>query len=557
MRLGAQWMAALLLGVVGSGVAAPAQGEWVTVAKDREREVQLDPDTVMPAGAGVKVAWGRVILAPEEAARVGFASVRALNRFDCQRRTFVTVKRVYLDAEGMPLREEAVNESQPAPIAKGSVDERLWRAVCQPVSPQELIQTAEGIGKIKSAMEGESGKKEGRGSTKGERKSAPAGGQGPGQTGGEGIPPIPLGVDLADPSALPPELAAQPVPNLLPPRLGKERLALTGMALPGGEGKGRGTQPAAGGGETTVKSGGEKEGEGIRKEKGKEEGKAEKKGGGEQGRERRLEGLVVQVPGREGRPTAREGERRPQRSEEGGSRGRKRKGEGRETSRQEGWSFSGGGGPEAWGRLRPEWRLCTQGRRQAPVTLERAIPADVPPPRWVMSPFWATVSKGEGEVWRLVSDRPLQVIWQGTVWGFEAATWHRPPLHRLGEERVGEWVLQFRSGTERLFVVLPVRGGERTVPELEALARALERGEERGVRLRWDWRGFLPVEERFFVYEGSEPWPPCAENVRWLVFAEGGEAVRAEIAPLLMGPGTARPPQPLYGRLVLEGGRGR
>lgn len=55
-----------LLAVVLVAVAGAAHAEWVTVAKDREREVQLDLQTVIPAEAGVKVAWGRVLLAPDE-----------------------------------------------------------------------------------------------------------------------------------------------------------------------------------------------------------------------------------------------------------------------------------------------------------------------------------------------------------------------------------------------------------------------------------------------------------------------------------------------------------
>ncbi len=212
----ARYALSRLLAVVLAAVADVAHAEWMTIAKDREREVQLDLQTVLPAEAGVKVAWGRVLLAPDEAARLGFAAVRALNRFDCQKRTFTTVKRVYLDSDGVPLRDEAIAQPESAPVVKGSVDERLWRAVCQPTSPQALQQLAqEALASARSAMEpGGNGK-----------AAAPSAGSSPPApaTAPQSSPPLvassgnlPIGVDLADPNQLPPELAQQPVPNLLP-----------------------------------------------------------------------------------------------------------------------------------------------------------------------------------------------------------------------------------------------------------------------------------------------------------------------------------------------------
>ncbi len=65
-----------------------------------------------------------------------------------------------------------------------------------------------------------------------------------------------------------------------------------------------------------------------------------------------------------------------------------------------------------------------------------------------------------------------------------------------------------------------------------------------------DLRTLEPVDASYFTYEGSEPWPPCREDVRWIVFREPLEAISTEIAPLTQGPRTSRPLQPRHDRPV-------
>ena len=183
---GLRLLVLLALGLLSQAALA----EWQTVARDRDRLVQIDPATLIPAEGGIKVAWGRVVLSADEAKRRGYASVKALNRFDCQRRTYTTVKRVYLDANDLPLSEETLPKPEATPIPPGSVDERLWLVVCRPPTPEELSRIAqEALGSAQSAMEGAAKQ--------------------PAQADGK---PLPLGVDLVDPSSLPPEVAMLPLP---------------------------------------------------------------------------------------------------------------------------------------------------------------------------------------------------------------------------------------------------------------------------------------------------------------------------------------------------------
>jgi carbonic anhydrase len=121
---------------------ASAEPPWEIVARDRERVAEIDRSTIIQSDAGSKVAWGRIVLSAERAAADGYASVKALNRYDCYNRSFFTIKRVYMDARHVVIREEGGLGDTPVLAAKNSVDERMWQEVCKPVSVSELERLA-------------------------------------------------------------------------------------------------------------------------------------------------------------------------------------------------------------------------------------------------------------------------------------------------------------------------------------------------------------------------------------------------------------------------------
>lgn len=117
--------------------SAPASQDvgWVTVGKDDVREVQLDRGAVIDSDAGTKVAWVRINMLSD--GDRDYAAIKAMNRFDCNTRSFTTLKRVYLNARHHILREESVKDEAPVHFTAGSMDERLWREVCEQGSSSE------------------------------------------------------------------------------------------------------------------------------------------------------------------------------------------------------------------------------------------------------------------------------------------------------------------------------------------------------------------------------------------------------------------------------------
>lgn len=124
--------------VAGSASAA----DWTRVAAGRARQVEIDRASILQSDPGTKVAWGRIVMKDDEVAAAGYKSVKALNRYDCRSGSFSTIKRVYLDPDQVVIREERVVDPKVIRVVEGSVDDRLFREVCNPPGPTQLAEFA-------------------------------------------------------------------------------------------------------------------------------------------------------------------------------------------------------------------------------------------------------------------------------------------------------------------------------------------------------------------------------------------------------------------------------
>lgn len=219
------------------------------------------------------------------------------------------------------------------------------------------------------------------------------------------------------------------------------------------------------------------------------------------------------------------------------------------------WSYGGETGPEAWGRLSPDFALCETGTEQSPVNLANATAAELPDLRFDYQ-----------EVPREVvnTGHTLQVNYPpGSTMTVGGATYqllqfhfHTPAEHRLrGRELPMEvhFVHRGPGGNLAVVGVLVEPGAEnRAVQPLwsHLPARA---GEERNVSsVRIDPERLLPEDRQTYRYAGSLTTPPCTEGVRWFVFDEPIRMSPAQIEAVRSIIGTTnRPVQPLGGRTLL------
>jgi carbonic anhydrase len=218
------------------------------------------------------------------------------------------------------------------------------------------------------------------------------------------------------------------------------------------------------------------------------------------------------------------------------------------------WSYEGEAGPEQWGSLSPDFKVCDLGLQQSPIDLVGAMRAE-------LSPIPVSWSKGEYSI--LNNGHTIQVnckssgsiAIEGHDFDLLQFHFHHPSEHKLNDQSFDlECHFVHKSAQAGLAVLgvffRPGAPNAALQPVFDAMPA--ETGQE--VPLAGlDLTALLPPSGGYFRYKGSLTTPPCGEIVTWTVFKDPIEASPEQVAKFAaMFPMNARPVQNLNRRFLLE-----
>lgn len=455
------WVATLLLALCAT-TAGAQMSDWQTVVRDRNRSVDLDRASVIDSLGGSKVAWARIVLADSEIAGAGYAMIKALNRFDCEGRRFVTVRRLYLNSEMRVLREEAIDDPTPRAVVRGGVDERLWQAVCRPPSPGDLQSIA--LAAERAALQENRARSVQAEPSTAQTSSAraPAAAT-PRAASSQAHAPAPEApVTTSPPPAPPPEalvMTSPPPPAAPPPAPAPESPA---------------TAP------------------------------------------RRELPMPVNPLG---------------------------------------WQYEGPRGPAHWGKLKPAWKLCNDGRRQSPIDLSEPIrlPLDLPRFDYRGGAFriedtgytLAVQPAGDSQLWL-----------RGERFRLERIEFRMPAEERI-DGRIHDMAAELHHRDDQgrmVVVVVPIEAGGTPNQGLGILWGHLPLGVGQALLPSTGWHPtmLLPSSLSYYLYEGSLTVPPCSEGVTRLVLRTPLAISKQQLEVYAqLYPRSARPLQASNGRRIL------
>ncbi len=662
-------LAALLLAhTAGAALAA----DWQLVLSDRNRRVEIDRSSILSSDAGTKISWGRVVLTSEEAKASGYAMIKALNRYDCRNRAFVTVKRVYVDKDDNIVREESVPDQTPLAVARNSVDERMWREVCNPPSAADLQKLASEAAKLAAAPASAAA---GSATTPAAPQpatplpAAPA----PASVAPASAPPAPTPAAAPMPPAkatLPatpsatrtqsgtvtpaPLAAARPEPAA-PPEL--IRAGETPLPAPSA---GQAAEPPfethveipakflPGGASASTEASAPRRSilpplPGIAAKAEADAAPAQQPAAPAAASKpapapaaatpaarpapahsstpataplRPAPPVQPLAPARSaaGQPAVAPAEQRatpepaaaPARTQrvaraqpaaEAPPRAARQQATAEQASKSSqvasrtplpaapqpilqttpqsnstleargirvtpmpatsaGWSYDGDTGPQHWGKLRPEWRVCAEGTRQSPIDLRDGIAVDLAPVQFDYGRSGFRI-RDTGNTLQVEVGEGMGITVRGVRYALERFTLHRPSQDRVGGMAHDMAIyLEHRSadGKQAILSLLLAAGAE-SHPVLQTLWNnlPLDRGREFSPDAVIDLAQLVPAEPGHFLYTGSLPTPPCTEDVLWVVMKQPLPIADEQLAVFArLYPRNGRPIQPANGRLLLE-----
>lgn len=221
------------------------------------------------------------------------------------------------------------------------------------------------------------------------------------------------------------------------------------------------------------------------------------------------------------------------------------------------WSYEGAGGPAKWGNLTREYAACGVGRRQSPIDLANATPADLQPAQvaWQGAESYDVLNNGH----------TLQVNWpsgstytlRGQRYDLLQFHFHHKSEHTLAGKQFPMEVHFVHRGDQGDLAVVGVFLAEGPPhPDLEAIWNVAPKTEGKVAgKGAIDPRRLLPGASPAFLYSGSLTTPPCSEIVTWTVLATPMAASKAQIDTFAsLFPNNFRPVQPHNGRFLLRVG---
>jgi carbonic anhydrase len=219
------------------------------------------------------------------------------------------------------------------------------------------------------------------------------------------------------------------------------------------------------------------------------------------------------------------------------------------------WAYNGDTGPNAWGGLKPEFQLCSNGKRQSPIDIRGGIAVDLEPVQFdYRGTGFNVVDNGHTVQVNLGAGNSIQVA--GRRYDLVQFHFHRPSEERInGRQYDMSLHLVHKDPEGRLAVVglLLERGTPQPVVQSVWNNLPLEKGEEQPASAALDIQNLLPADRGYYTYMGSLTTPPCSEGVLWMVMRQPVQVSQSQIDIFTrLYPMNARPVQSAAGRLIKQ-----
>ncbi len=220
------------------------------------------------------------------------------------------------------------------------------------------------------------------------------------------------------------------------------------------------------------------------------------------------------------------------------------------------WSYDGKtDGPAQWAKLKADWNVCADGKRQSPIDIRGSIPADLEA---------IAVDYQEIPLALIDNGHTIQVNAAGaghiSLAGetYELLQFH---FHHPAEEKINgksyDLVahLVHKSATGKLAVIaVPLQAGKKENSLLRVLWSNLPLEQNKlmtPANVAIDPTALLPKHRSYYTYIGSLTTPPCSEGVLWLVFNSPITVSQEQINSFTrIYKNNARPIQPSNNRVI-------
>ena len=223
------------------------------------------------------------------------------------------------------------------------------------------------------------------------------------------------------------------------------------------------------------------------------------------------------------------------------------------------WGYSGHGGPEHWGELSDDFKMCMLGKNQSPIDLRTDTAYDTKLAPIVFDYRAKAVDiVDNGHTEKVDVARGSTITVDGITFELKQFHFHTPSENRI-DGRSFPMEAHFVHADEHgnlAVVALMFKYGQKN----EVLEKVWKRMPDKaGVKHAFtmsadEVTALLPKNKSYYRYNGSLTTPPCSEGVRWLVLKTPVTVSKEQVRKFarIMGHANNRPVQPINARVILK-----
>ena len=222
------------------------------------------------------------------------------------------------------------------------------------------------------------------------------------------------------------------------------------------------------------------------------------------------------------------------------------------------WAYEGDTGPQAWGKLKPDFATCATGKRQSPIPIEdgNTLQGPAEPVQFAYAPSNGTVVNN-GHTIQVDVQGENTITVRGSSYRLLQFHFHTPSEEQINSKRfpmVAHLVHKNNEGQLAVVAVLLDEGA--ASPFIDKVWTYMPLDANDRVRMPQGLLNvseLLPTDQRYYQFMGSLTTPPCSEGVLWMVMKQPVTISKGQYRLFTqLYPNNARPVQAVNGRVVRE-----
>ena len=222
------------------------------------------------------------------------------------------------------------------------------------------------------------------------------------------------------------------------------------------------------------------------------------------------------------------------------------------------WAYEGETGPQAWGRLKPDFNICAIGKRQSPIHIEdgNTLQGPAEPVQFAYTPSNGTVVNN-GHTIQVDVQGENTITVRGSTYRLLQFHFHTPSEEQINSKRSPMVAhLMHKNNEGQLAVVAVLLDEGATSPFIAKVWTYMPLDTNDHVRMPHgllNLSELLPTDQRYYQFMGSLTTPPCSEGVLWIVMKQPITMSKGQYTLFTqLYPNNARPVQAVNGRVVRE-----